>query len=524
VADHRVRPRKRKSVDVDDPRLRRTRLMHKVQVPAAEEPGVAGIRFPRWQWWAFWALILIFARYYYWTINPTSGPIREYGPYTLLTDAFYNHQTYLRRAPAPQLLALKDPYDPQQNAGYRLHDASLYKGRYYYYFGPGPVLLLYLPYALIMREPLPDRLGTWLFAGAAFLVACVLLKLLLTRFWPQTPRWLFYFLCTCLGFSNSFPYLLRRPDVYETAIAAGQLFILAGLYAAARAAWGAGQRAMEAAALSGAAFAAAFASRPPLVFAAGAMLWLLFLGDLPLRSRLQRFAAAVIPFTAGFLLVLFYNYVRFDSPFEFGNHYQLAGINVRKLQYFHVSIPRILENLRYSLLEPPRLHSTFPFVTLAPAPPDSLVKGIEVVAGMVWVAPLILLLGAAAAAWKKIDSARRRDWAVCTATLALLGAAWIGADAFVGATMRYQADSAAVLLVASALVIAGLRIGAKPRSAQWLTGTVIALGVLGIIVNGATGMTGYYDNFRYEAPAQYKSTAALFDPVAKVLGWFGIPP
>src|SRR5207248_6297600 len=43
------------------------------------------------------------------------------------------------------LLALADPYDPAQNAPYRLHDASLYHGRYYLYFGPTPVALLYLP-------------------------------------------------------------------------------------------------------------------------------------------------------------------------------------------------------------------------------------------------------------------------------------------------------------------------------------------------------------------------------------------
>ena len=493
------------------------------EAAAVPEPGVAGIRFPRWQWWVFCALILVFARYYYWTIHPAPYPIREYGPYTQLADAFYNGQTYLRQPPAPQLLALKDPYDPQQNAPYRLHDASLYKGRYYYYFGPAPALLLYLPYSVIAGEALPDRVGTWLFAALAYLVACLVLKFLLTRFWPESPRWLFYFLCACLGFSNSFPFLLRRPEVYETAIAAGQLFILCGLYAMAHAAWS-GRHPIVVAALGGTALAAAFASRPTMVFAAAAMLWLLVLGDAPFRDRLHRFAAAVLPFTAGFGLVLYYNYVRFDSPFEFGNHYQLAAVNVRKLQYFNASIPRVLENLRYGVLEPPRLHSTFPFVTLAPAPPDSWARGIEVVAGIVWVAPLIMLLAAAGIAWRKLAAARRRDWAVCAATLALLGTAWIGADGFVGATMRYQADSAAVLLLASSLVMAGLFVGAGPRASRWLYGSVIALGLLGVIVNGATGITGYYNNFRLEAPEQYQSLAASFDSVAKVLAWFGIPP
>jgi hypothetical protein len=484
---------------------------------------VAGIRFPGWRWWALCGLILIFARYYYWTIHPAPGPIREYGPYTLLADAFYNHHTYLRQAPAPQLLALKDPYDPQQNAPYRLHDASLYKGRYYYYFGPTPALFLYLPYALFANEPLPDRVGTWLFAASAFLVAAFFLRFLISRFWPDSPRWLFYFLCVCLGCSNSFPYLLRRPAVYETAIAAGQFFVLLGLYALARASW-ARSGSIALAALAGASFAAAFGSRPHLVFSAGALVWLLLLGDQPFRHRLRCLMAAAVPFVVGSALLLFYNYVRFDSPFEFGNHYQLAAVNVRKLQFFRLSMARVLEDLRYSVLEPPRLHSTFPFIKLASAPPDSLAKGIEVVAGIFWLAPLVLLLAGAVVAWKRIDPCRRRDWTVCTGTLAVLGAAWIGADALVGATMRYQADFATVLLLASFLVIPGLCAGGQLRSTQWIYGIVVTLGLLGILVNAATGITGYYDNFLIEAPDQYQSTAASFDSVGKVLAWMGIPP
>jgi hypothetical protein len=45
-----------------------------------------------------------------------------------------------------------------------------------------------------------------------------------------------------------------------------------------------------------------------------------------------------------------------------------------------------------------------------------------------------------------------------------------------------------------------------------------------MLINAATGIRGYYDNFRIEAPQQYASTAALFKPLSQVLSWFGIPP
>jgi len=521
LADSSLRSRKRKPITEppEDGSRRRRRARAKPQ--AAAEPGVAGIRFPGWRWLALCALIAIFARYYYWTIHPAPGPIREYGPYTLLADAFYHRQTYLRLEPAPELLALQDPYDPEQNRPYRLHDASLYKGKYYLYFGPAPALVLFLPYAMITGDPLPDRVGTWVFATAAFLVACFLLKLLMSRYWPRSPQWLFYFLCACLGFSNSFPFLLRRPAVYETAIAAGQFFVLLALYALARAVFGRSHALLWSAA-AGLSIGAAFASRPHLVLAAGALIWLWLLDDVTVRERLRRLAAALLPLAALGALVLIYNYVRFDSPFEFGNHYQLAAVNVRKLRFFQAGIPRILDGLWYSLLHAPRLHSTFPFIVLAPAPRDSLVRGIEVVAGLVWLAPPVLLTGAAPRVWKKLDAARRLEWAVCAGTLLLLGAAWILIDAAVGATMRYQADFATVLLLASALVIAGWAAAGNP--ARWRARAVVALGIWGIVINGCIGMTGYYDNFRAEAPEEYQSTAALFQPVSNLLGALGIPP
>jgi len=474
----------------------------------------------------FSLMLVLFAGYYYWTVRPhPSLPLRDIGLYTVLTDAFAHGQVSFLVAPRPELLALPDPYDPQQNARYRLHDASLYKGRYYLYFGPAPVVALYLPYVLLTGEFLPDRLGAWVFAAAAYVMACLLLQFLLGRWWPQAPRWLVYFLCACLGFSNTFPFLLRRPAVYETAIAAGQFFVLLALYAIVRSAFG-GRFSLLMAVVGGTALAGAFGSRPQMVLAAAALVWFLIPSkDTATGARIRRLAFALVPFAAGVALLLLYNYVRFDSPFEFGNHYQLAGVNVRTMQYF--SVTRMVRNLWFSALEPPRLRSRFPFVVLAPNPPFHLPKGfvgLELVTGIVWAAPLVVALAAAFWVWKRINPARRGEWGVITGTLVVLGAAWIGVDGLLGSTMRYQADFAAVLFLASAVVIGGLSELVADKVKPWLYRGVVALGLLGIVVNGAIGMTGYYDNFRLQAPAEYEAIANWFTPVAKLLTWCGAPP
>ena len=469
-------------------------------------------------------MIALFARYYYWETwpLPSQPASQEAGPYTLLTDAFLHAQASLRVAPAPQLLALPDPYDPAQNASYRLHDASLFQGKYYLYFGPSPVVLLYLPYRLLSGKFLPDRIGTWIFATAAYAAACFLLKLLLTRWWPRAPKWLSFFLCGCLGFSNTFPFLLRRPAVYETAIAASQFFVLLALYAVARIRFGC-RRPVLTALFAGLALAAVFGSRPPQVLAAAALLVLVLPGNsVDPRERLRRLGMALVSLAAGIAPILYYNYVRFHSPVEFGTHYMLSGFNVRKASFF--SATRILPDLWFSVIEPPRLISQFPFVALAPNPPFRLPHGfeLEVVAGIVWIAPTVLLLAAAPLVWKKMDPGRRIEWSIGTAVLACLGAGWIVVDSLVGASMRYQADFAAILFLAAALVIAGLHEIVRVRRRKWLIGVIFALGLFGVIVNGTTALRGYYYRST-NVPGPYQAIVGWFNPVAKTLAWFGVP-
>lgn len=516
-----------RATEVVDRAARRAEARKRGKAGAAPDAAKGWHLSPRvWTGLALGVMILVFTRYYYWTIHPNPArPVSGFGEYALLTDAFSHGQASLRVLPPPQLLALKDPYDPQANARYRLHDASLYKGRYYIYFGAAPVLTVYLPYLLVTGDFLPDRVGTWVFAAAAYAMGCLLLQLLLRRCWPRSPRWLLFFLCACLGFSNVFPYVLRRPAVYETAIAAGQFFVLLALYAIARSALGF-RRPVLMAAIAGVALAGALGSRPPMALAAVALGWF-FLPNaaIALRDRRRRLAAALLPFTAGIVLQLAYNYARFDTPFEFGNHYVLAGINLPKYQFF--SLSRLPRNLWFNILEPPRLRSRFPFVVIAPRPPFHIPKGFvgpERVAGIVWLAPLVLLLGAAPAVWRRIDSACKIEWAALAGTLAFLGAAWIGVDAMLSSTMRYEADFAGVLFIAAGLVLAGWEQLLASGARTWLCRGIVALGLFGVVVNAGSGITGYYDTFRAEAPQQYQALADWFSPLEQLLEWMGVPP
>ena len=129
----------------------------------------------------------------------------------------------------PELLALDDPYDPAQNAPWRLHDASLYDGRYYLYFGPTPVVLVYLPLRLVGVDA-SEALAAATLGFAGFLFALALMRFLIDRYRPRTSLATQVVAALLLGLANVVPFLLRRPAVYEVAIAGGYACLMAGLH------------------------------------------------------------------------------------------------------------------------------------------------------------------------------------------------------------------------------------------------------------------------------------------------------
>ena len=110
--------------------------------------------------------------------------------YALLTDAFLAGRTSLLVRPDPELLALSNPYDPVANVNYRLHDASLYGGKYYLYFGPAPAIVLFVPYKVLTGSHLPARAAVALFCIGGFACSCALFFLLVKREKWVCPFWL----------------------------------------------------------------------------------------------------------------------------------------------------------------------------------------------------------------------------------------------------------------------------------------------------------------------------------------------
>ena len=127
------------------------------------------------------------------------------------------------------MLALPDPYDPNQNAPYGMRETSLYDGKYYLYFGPAPALSLHLPLRLLMGTPIRDAYAVMIFGAGSFLVSV----LILLRFRTVLKVFDYYPLVLAViavGLNNYFGHFLRRPEVFEVALSSAFFWLLVAVY------------------------------------------------------------------------------------------------------------------------------------------------------------------------------------------------------------------------------------------------------------------------------------------------------
>jgi hypothetical protein len=316
----------------------------------------------------FFILATISILIYFWIL--TAGRFTQWPTgknyYNLLAQAFEHGQLNLLLKPPSELLELNNPYDyrTRENISY-LWDASLYKGKYYLYWGPVPGVIGALLLALTAR-PISD---------AGFVLGFIVLGvfggvLLAWKFCRDFnfPPWLFWGSAIALALNSPLLWLLTRPSVYEASIAGGQAFSLAGLYF--------GYLAFRSRIVSkrylglfGLMLGLAAGTRTSLMVSSAALALLtaiyLFIryGNQPRKFFLAAFSFGW-PLVAIFSGLLWYNYARFGSIFETGHCYQLTGLALPPNYEDVTSFKYLLPNLYTCVFRFPTLSEKFPFVSI----------------------------------------------------------------------------------------------------------------------------------------------------------------
>jgi len=473
-------------------------------------------------------LVLAFYSWTAWTSAttfPTQVDVGGRDYFNLLTDAFVHGQAALLVEPSPELLALDDPYDGTKNAlAGRLHDLSLYEGRYYMYWPPTPVLTLFLPVRIaLLGGDLPERVAIVIYVFVALLFALAIMRYLVRRYLPETPHWMLGLAGLALATANVAPYVLRRPTVYEVAISAGYCFTMAAAYLLLRGTLeqsGRWRRLLAGSVCVGLAMGA----RATLVVAASltlaALVYLLRSGQLPSWATRRRAALVLLgPVALAAALLVAYNAVRFDEFTEFGLVYQLNDLD----PYPPGGFAHVVPSLYFYLVAPAHLDLNFPYFHLPPPPdfPGAVPAGFnrESVSGLLPNVPIVLLAFAALPVALRSPIAGRRELA--GVMLLAMGVGVLMVLVVVvpiyAATMRYSTDFTTLFLVPGLLAWILLAQAAKNRRLGRLIAAGGAVLILYSAVLGfAISFTGEKDGLRAGHPGGYEriERAASFLPVA----------
>jgi hypothetical protein len=424
--------------------------------------------------------------------------------HNLIADSIVHRQSHLTIDPPPDLVHLKDPYDPYANKkyvlGYGLIDLSLYRGKLYAYFGPAPAILLFIPFRLLRVGDLSPTLAGLVFAALGFAFSVLLFKRLTRYFFGRIPLWMDCFSILALGLAVPVPFIIYMGRGYEVAIACGYFLLFAGLYGLACGLLSREGTGVASLAAGSAALGLGVAARSDLIlaifFVAIAVFVVLRSTRYDHRDRVVRIAAIVVPYVVIGILIALYNIIRFGSITEFGQGYQLMAYNPRKLAYYKLWY--IPHGIYYYLLAPARFLRTYPYLYLLKFVPyekaqSNDVYPIEPVAGVLTNTPLIAL-GLVMAVTQLHGLARRCRPALLVIVSGLLvGAALLMgiSFAFRGATMRYTLDFAPLLLVSGLLAWVRWSIGQALRGARfWLVQGIWVLALtVSVLFNLAITLT-----------------------------------
>lgn len=463
--------------------------------------------------------------FYHWTVA-LNGGFNDWGDldyYQHLVRGWRKGHLHIDIAPKPELLALPDPYDPAQNAIHKMGDVSLYRGKYYIYFGVTPALTLLAPYAILTGREMRMGTGAFVFVTLAFLAASGLWLAVRRRYFPGSSAWTAPLGVLALGFGTHLLALAQRPMFWELAIAAGIAFTLLAVSAVYWAIHG--RRPVLAMAGAGLALGLAVGSRPPCLVAAPLLLapiWLAWRernaqGDGTPRSPhrwWQMAVAAAVPLGACGLALMAHNYARFENPFEWGQTYQLTGAYEAKLTHF--SLRFLPHNFAVYFFQLPVWSAEFPFM---------LSRGIEVhdipgyfgteeVAGLLVTFPfLALILALPLAGWRRAPGEARRLWAIVGGVAGYVVPVMTLMLCWFSTCTRYQTDFAVALALLSLIGMLGLERWARlaaphPTGAIRATrGTLfalVALLCLGTVVVGVLASFDYHGRWaRVAAPLKW---------------------
>lgn len=396
-------------------------------------------------------------------INPafTWGAPAHHQQYQKLAEALKEGSAALLETPPVSLQEMDNPYD----SAYRddvvaahgesyAWDTAYYNGKYYVYFGVVPAVLFYFPYYVLTGSHLPNYMVIFISSVLYMIGLLGVLREVARKWFPKISLgiWLLATELTLLG--SGIIYLVKRPDIYNVPILLGMALGLLGTMCFLKAEK---EEKLSPRLLGLGTFWVALVAgcRPQLLLFAiiPVILFrkqLFSVGFYRSANGKKSVLAVAVPLLVIGGLLMYYNFIRFGSPFDFGANYNLTTNDMRYRGWVWERIPLGVFEL---LFEPMTFGTEFPFAQIIYTDSQYMgqtiqeytVGGVMATHFFAWFALLSLIIG------KNVKKQFSTPWLLSIGCL--LSAIVIAAadTEMAGILWRYQIDLSIFIMMAATL-------------------------------------------------------------------------
>lgn len=431
------------------------------------------------------------------TIDNGSWP--AHGQYNELADALEKGQVFLDRKPPKSLENATNPYDgairwncvvTEGNEHFDI-DYAYFEGRYYSYFGPVPAILFFIPYKLITGTQCRTwdvvTLCTILFCLASFGLIYVIGK----RYFSNLSYGIYLLMSSFYFWGGAVVYLVYTGNVYSLPIISSLLFGTLGLtmWIAARKDGYLRKRYLL---MGSFLIALIIGSRPQLAI----ILFLAFpiFGKEIIEEReffskkgVINTLLVIIPFLIIGCSMMWYNYARFHSPFDFGANYNLTSNDMTHRGFI---FDRFSLGVFCYLLQPLNISPKYPFMHIVNTSNDYLgFTNIEFLFGGFFAINTLALCCLLVFKMKK-ELKEHGIYAISVASMVMAIVIMLLDIQMAGLTQRYMSDFGWLIILSAIIPIFMLEEIAKEHKLQkafWqilsmLTGVCVCLNLWTLLI------------------------------------------
>ena len=294
-----------------------------------------------------------------------------YGQYNELADALIKGQVYLDREPPKSLEMASNPYDGglrwkavvEEGREMFDYDYAYFNGKYYSYFGPVPAFLFFIPYKLITGT----HVKTWDVVTFCTILFCIagfwFIYELGKQYFSSLSFGMYLLMSSFYIFGSGIVYLVYLGIVYSVPIITSLLFGTIGL-----ACWVTAKSSVylrKKFLLIGACFIALIIGCRPQMAIICLLAFPIFWDEIIYKrlffskKGMGNTLCVIIPFIFVGFLIMYYNYVRFQSPFDFGANYNLTS---NDMTHRGIVLDRVFLGSFVYLFQPLNIIPKYPFM------------------------------------------------------------------------------------------------------------------------------------------------------------------